>query len=94
MDVWSVVEGSVTAIKQSEFKTKDQKAQMVIGTTVGASQVTHIKHCATASEMWAALMAIYESLDEVSKARLSALFWNFKISAEDSIMNSVSRLKE
>lgn len=95
-DVLDVVDGSLTRNEENQvlFQKSDNLARMIIGTTVGPSQVTHIKHCKSARDMWVALQTVHEKKDDVTKARLFAQYWNFKIDVNEPIMDAIARLND
>lgn len=96
MDAWEVVSGSLifTVANQDPFRKADNKAQMVIGTTVGSTQVNHIKHCTTAKQMWDALVDVHEQKTDAEKGRLNSMFWSFKIKNGEAIADAISRLND
>lgn len=95
-DVMDVVDGSMTrtAHNEIEFLKLDRKAQAIIGTTIGSSQIKHVKHCNTAKDMWDELHSIYDRKNEIMIAKLQAQFWNFKIDDSESIIDATARLTD
>lgn len=83
-----------TVANQQLFRKADNKAQMVIGTTVGPTQVNHIKHCTTARQMWDALVDVHEQKTDAEKGRLNSMFWSFKIKNGEAIADAISRLND
>lgn len=58
------------------WRKSDAKAQRIIGSTVGNSQLTHIMNCDSAKDMWDRLHAVFEKKSETS---LLLLYQKLKI---------------
>lgn len=95
-NAFDVVDGSLVSNSENaaQFHKKDNNAQVIIGTSLGPGFIKHVKHCTTAKAMWDTLLGICEKKDNVRKARVQALFWNFKIEATEDIVDVISRLND
>lgn len=95
-DAWEVVSGSLTETlaNKTQFRQADNKAQMIIGTTVGDKQVNHIKYCKGAKAMWDTLVGVHEQKTDAEKGRLNAMFWSYKIAHGESMADAISRLND
>lgn len=76
------------------WKRNDAKAQRIIGTTVGNSQLTHIVNCKSAKSKWDKLHSVFEKKSETSLLLLHQKFFSFSFENNEKIIVFISRLEE
>lgn len=89
-----VVDGSLVSSELNliEWNRKDKMARAMIGGSLGCTQIDHVRYSKTAKDMWDSLVAVHEQPDDVTKARLNAQFWNFRVGEQEQIVVAISRL--
>lgn len=82
------------AAELKAWKKLDAKAQRIIGTSVGNSQITHIKNCKCAKDMWDKLHSVFEKKNETSLLLLHQKFFTFAKEHDENIVSYISRLED
>lgn len=98
-DVFDIVNGVEERPATGEstlaaWKKKDAKAQRIIGMTVGSAQITHIRICTSAKDMWDKLHTVFEQKNETSLLLLHQRFFAFTKEPTESMTIFISRLEE
>lgn len=93
-DVKPVVAENADQTGLKAWKKTDAKAQRIIGTSVGNSQITHIKNCSNAKEMWDKLHSVFERKNETSLLLLHQKFFSFAKEHDENIVSYIARLEE
>lgn len=95
-DAYDVVTGAELLTPETfvQWKKKDNAGRVIIGHNLGPKFINHVKHCKTSKAMWDVLFGICEKKDKAGKARVQALFWNFKVEATEDIVDVISRMND
>lgn len=73
---------------------KGAKAQSIIGTAIASNQITHVKLCTTAKQMWDRLNAVFEQRNEMSILSLHQKFMTITKDRNENMVTYISRVEE
>lgn len=95
-EVIEIVDG--TTVKPEDnfgnWEKMDVRARRIIGTTVCANVITHIKNCKTSKEMFDKLCSVYEQKNETSILMLNQKFFTIMKEASENMVSYIARVEE
>lgn len=91
----SIVEATRTRPNENtnEWDKSNAKAMVSISSTVESSQLEYLLTCETAVDMWKRLYAVHEQKSDLKKLLLMTKFHDYKMAANDSIVQHVEKIE-
>lgn len=80
-------------INSTEWLKNDGMAMFIITSSMDFKQITLIENCETAKEIMTKLESIYEQKSELCKMLIHEKFYQYKMSASDSVAQHISKVE-
>jgi len=99
--VWGHVDGTnaqpsdaATAADKTKWNDADVEAMAIMVPLVDTKQMTHIRSCTTAKEVWDKLEKINSDASELNIQQTFSKFFQYKIGPEQSIVEAFGEIEE
>jgi hypothetical protein len=92
-DLWEMVDEEEN-LSDSAWSKKSDKARAIIGLSVSDSQLSHIRDCKTAKQVWTALAKVHEGSNLMRRLQLRREFVMLKKVSGESVQQYINRVNE